>query len=298
MDEKQIAFYVMNPKGFYVLNNFIKKFGSSPINYVVSSEDKKLKKDFYLEIIKLCKENNIKVFNRTDNFDQIEREFKGYKFAIGWRWLIKNKNNLIVFHDSLLPKYRGFAPLVNSLINGERFIGVTAILGSDEYDKGEILAQRSLEVKYPIKIKEAIEKIQPLYYELVEEIYLKILNDEYLQTITQDEREASYSIWLDDKDYFIDWSWDAEKIKRFVDAVGDPYDNAKAYLNGKLIKIYEAEVYQYDVLVINRERHIGKVIFMRNEMPVIICGKDLLLIKEIRDKDGNLLKINFRSRFE
>lgn len=298
MNEKKVAFYVMNPKGFYVLNNFINKFGASVITYVVSSEDKNLKKDFYSDIVKLCQENEINFFNRNENYEYLENEFGGYKFSIGWRWLIKNQKNLIVLHDSLLPKFRGFAPLVNSLINGEKSIGVTAIFGSEEYDKGEIIMQKSIEIEYPIKISEAIEKVKPLYYQIVEDIFIKILNDEPLQIMTQAEDEASYSVWLDEKDYFIDWSWDALKIKRFVDAVGEPYDNAKAYVNGKIVNIYEVETVENDILVIDRTRHIGKVIFIKDGKPIVICGKGLILIKELRDESGNLIKINFRTRFE
>lgn len=115
----KIAFYIMNSKGFYVLKNFIEKFGSSSVAYVVSSEDKNIQKDFFDEIKELAKKEKIKFFSRFENVAPIEKEFSGYKFAIGWRWLIKYERNLIVFHDSLLPKYRGFAPLVNCLVNNE-----------------------------------------------------------------------------------------------------------------------------------------------------------------------------------
>jgi methionyl-tRNA formyltransferase len=53
-------------------------------------------------------------------------------------------------HDSLLPKYRGFAPLPNALINGEREVGVTALFASEEYDMGDIVCQRRLAVEYPM----------------------------------------------------------------------------------------------------------------------------------------------------
>ena len=115
----KIAFYIMNSKGFYVFKNFIDKFGSSSVAYVVSSEDKNIQKDFFDEIKELVRKEKIKFFNRFENIAPIEKEFCGYKFAIGWRWLIKDERNLIVFHDSLLPKYRGFAPLVNCLVNNE-----------------------------------------------------------------------------------------------------------------------------------------------------------------------------------
>jgi methionyl-tRNA formyltransferase len=118
MSEK-IAFYLMNEKGFYVLKKFIKKFGYENIDYIVSAKDKNIKKDYFKEIKTLAKKYKINFFDRLKFDASIENRFNGYKFAIGWRWIIKNDSNLIVFHDSLLPKYRGFAPLVNSLISNE-----------------------------------------------------------------------------------------------------------------------------------------------------------------------------------
>ena len=293
----KISFYIMNSKGFYVLKNFIDKFGSSSVAYVVSSEDKNIQKDFFDEIKELATKEKIKFFNRFENVASIEKEFSGYKFAIGWRWPIKDERDLIVFHDSLLPKYRGFAPLVNCLVNNENRGGVTALFATSEYDKGDIIAQKSFEINYPIKISEAIDKIEPLYFELVDEIFTKIQNGEQLNATKQDESKASYSLWLDSEYYFIDWSWSADKIKRFVDAVGYPYDNAKAYLNDEIVKILDVEIVE-DVVVEHRERHIGKVIFIKEGMPVVVCGDGMIGLKEIRDKNDNEMFINFRSRFK
>ena len=292
----KIAFYIMNSKGFYVLKKFIEKFGSENIEYIVSSEDKNLKKDYFKEIKELANLNKISFFNRFDNFFEIEKSFCSYKFAIGWRWIIANSSNLIVFHDSLLPKYRGFAPLVNTLINGDNKGGVTALFASDEYDKGDIIAQKSFEIKYPIKIESAIKQIEPLYFELVDEIYNQIKDNNKLQAQKQDEDSATYSLWLDNEDYFIDWSWSADKIKRFVDAVGYPYDNAKAHLNGKIVKFVDVEI-AGDVKIENRKRHIGKVIFIKDGYPIIVCKKGLLKLIDIRDEKNNKLMINFRSKF-
>lgn len=293
----KIAFYIMNSKGFYVLQNFINKFGSSSIKYIVCGEDKNIKKDFFDDIRFLAQKEKIKFLNRFENVASTEKKFNGYKFAIGWRWLIKDEQNLIVFHDSLLPKYRGFAPLVNCLINNENCIGVTALFASSEYDKGDIIVQKSLMINYPIKISKAIEKIEPLYFELVDEIFTQIQSSEQLKTSKQDNSKATYSLWLDNEDYFINWSWSVQKIKRFVDAVSYPYDNAKAYLNGKIVKFIDILVVE-DVIVEDRERHIGKVIFIKDKMPVVVCKDGLIGLKDIRDKDDNEIFINFRSRFK
>ncbi len=293
----KLAFYIMNSKGFYVLKNFIDKFGSSSVAYVVSGEDKNIQKDFFKEIKELATKEKIKFFNRFEDITPIEKGFSGYKFAIGWRWLIKDERNLIVFHDSLLPKYRGFAPLVNYLINNENLGGVTALFASSEYDKGNIIAQKSFEINYPIKINEAIQKTEPLYFELVDEIFTNIKNSNELKSIKQNESKATYSLWLNNEDYFIDWSWSAEKIKRFVDAVGYPYDNAKAYLNSEVVKFLDVEIVE-DKVVEDRERHIGKVIFIKDGMPIVVCNDGLIGLRDIRDENDNEMFINFRSRFK
>lgn len=132
---------------------------------------------------------------------------------------------------------------------------------------------------------------------MVDEIYTRVLAGEALTGYKQDENQATYSLWLDHEDYFIDWAWSADKIKRFVDAVGYPYDCAKARLNDEVINFKEVDVLD-DVVVEHRERHIGKVIFIEQGVPVIVCSQGLLALKEITDANGNVVQINFRSRFK
>ena len=294
---QNIAFYVMNSKGLFVLESFIDKFGTNAIGYVVSEQDKALQYDGFQEIKQLAQNNDISFYSRTQFDAEIENKFSGLKFAIGWRWLIKNETNLVVFHDSLLPKYRGFAPLVNSFINKELRGGVTALFADCKYDRGDIIAQKSTDFSYPIKIEDAIQQIEPLYFDLVDEIYTGLLAGERLKGYKQDENQATYSLWLDHEDYFIDWTWSAEKIKRFVGAVGYPYDGAKARLNDEVMIFKEVGVLD-DVEVEHRERHIGKVIFIEQGVPLIVCSQGLLALKKITDVDGKMVQINFRSRFK
>ena len=166
-----------------------------------------------------------------------------------------------------------------------------------KYDRGDVIAQKSTDFTYPIKIEDAIRQIEPLYFELVDEIYTRVLAGEPLTGYKQDDNQATYSLWLDHEDYFIDWAWTSEKIKRFVDAVGYPYDGAKSRLNNEVVIFKEVDV-QDDVVVEHRERHIGKVIFIEQGAPVVVCSQGLLVLKEITDANGNKLQINFRSRFK
>lgn len=296
MDNKKVAFYAMTSKGLFVLQRFIEKFGSNSISYIISARDKSIQYDAFDDVQMLAKKHGIRFYQRT-HFDlEIEQSFSGLKFVIGWRWIIHSSRNLVVFHDSLLPKYRGFSPLVNSLINKEKRGGVTALMANDLYDCGDILGQKSVEFNYPLKIWDAIQLVEPLYFQLVDEIHSVTLTDQPLTRVIQNDKEASYSLWLDNQDYYVDWTWPADKIARFVDAVGFPYYGALSRLGEDEVILKRCEVMS-DVNVENRTRHLGKVIFLEQNMPVVVCAEGLLAIKEMITPTGESLTINFRSRF-
>lgn len=294
----KIGFYILGKKGYIVLNEFLKTFGSGAAAFVIAARDTGVEDDYFQQIMELCSVNSICFYERT-NSSITELPLANYVYAIGWRWIINESNNLIVFHDSPLPKYRGFAPLVNMLINGEKQLAVTALFADADYDKGRIIRHAKTQISYPIKISTAIDKIIPLYNDLVIQISVDIEQGKNLTSISQDESLASYSLWRDDNDYFINWTNKAEEIQRFIYAVGPPYKGAAAYVNNILVRILDAELVG-DVVIEGREDSIGKNIFMEAGQPIVVCGQGLLKITKINIDDGVSLigKISFRSRFE
>lgn len=292
--KNRISMFLMNQKGYVILKKFLEEFDCQYISYVVTSEDKQVEKDYHEEIIELCKVNNIIVYNRQDKLSTPSK----YSFAIGWRWIIEDVHNLIIFHDSLLPRYRGFAPLVNSLINKEPVIGVTALFASSEYDCGDIISQLAEPIEYPIKIQEAIDKVSVLYFRLVKDITEKIISGSYISSVSQDNKAASYSLWRDNNDYVINWNMDSSDIKRFIDSTGFPYKGASSMVDGKQVRILDAEEVE-DVRVENRTP--GKVIFFEESHPVVVCGKGLIKLTRIYDEmnQNEITKFKkFRIRFE
>jgi methionyl-tRNA formyltransferase len=119
--------------------------------------------------------------------------------------------NLIVLHDSLIPRYRGYAPLVSALVNGEREVGVTALLGAPEIDHGDVIAQKSLAVCYPAKINDVIDRIAKLYSEIVLELVAQLKATGSVTATPQDHTRATYSLWRDEEDYNMDWTASAER---------------------------------------------------------------------------------------
>jgi len=203
----------------------------------------------------------------------------------------------LISHDSLLPKYRGFAPLVNALINREKVTGVTALLGAEDYDTGNIILQKRMDVECPTEIGTEIQRISKVYANLAIELVSKY-NDESIsrRDYPQDEIKASYSLWLDEEDYRINWNGDSKDIEHFISCVGHPYRGAATLLNGGKVKITKG-IPRADVKIENRSP--GKIIFMEFGYPVVVCGTGLIILKEISDENGKSilpLKV-FRSRF-
>lgn len=292
----KVIFFGLGEKAYAALSACLKKY-NQVIRLVVVGRDSGVKNDFAEDIILLCKSFNVACIERG-KYNEV-CDANEYAVAVGWRWMISAPaSRLIVLHDSLLPKYRGFAPLVNCLINGESVVGVSALFGAKEYDRGNIITQKSLSIKYPIKIQDAILKISTLYAELVEEIIDGISRGGDLSGLPQNETLASYSLWRDGEDYFIDWHRSSEFISRFVDAVGPPYDGAKSLINGEIVKIIDVAPV-LDVKIENREFNIGKVIFFVDGAPVVVCKDGLIIVNKAERLNGeSVLPLkNFRSRF-
>ena len=263
----------MTLKGYEVLRSILENGLQQVVQKIIIGRDKNVINDYSKDIEILCIENKIEYFFNNDDNYKVKTD---YAIAISWRWLIDSKNlKLIVLHDSILPKYRGFSPLVNMLINGEKKIGVTALFASQEFDKGPIIKQKELNIEYPLKIEKAIKDISILYSNMVNEILRDLLINKDIKSNPQNEINASYSIWRDQEDYFIDWKFSASKICRFIDAVGYPFEGAKCIIDGKVVKIIDCENFE-DLKIENRD--VGKILFFKNEFPVVVCGTGLIKI--------------------
>lgn len=278
-----------------MLRRIVEDHGAAVVDHVVTARDKATMDDGYEAIVRLARSAGIPVVDRGQPLP--EGTQARFLFAVGWRWLIglRPGQELVVFHDALLPRYRGFAPLVSALVNGEPQVGVTALFGSAEYDRGPIIAQRALPLHYPVTIAQVFRDIAPLYAELASQLVSLAMGGD-LRGEHQDESRASYSLWRDDADYLVDLRWDAARIRRFVDAVGPPYKGALVHLEGVPCRI-RACVELPDVVIENRTP--GKVIFMQGGKPVVVCGTGTLRIDALNDEQGrDLLPLpRFRMRF-
>jgi methionyl-tRNA formyltransferase len=206
-------------------------------------------------------------------------------FLVGWQHLLPAATpSTVVFHDSLLPRYRGFAPTVTALIKGDHEIGVTALSPTEALDAGPIIAQRALPISYPIKIETALQLQAGLMTDIAVDIVERWRRGE-LSSTPQQEETATFSIWRDDADYEIDWSNSADAIERFVNAVGHPYAGARTTVRGaETIRILDVTALPDMPFEI---REAGKIWRLDSGRPVVICGSGMLRIDNCHREDGS-----------
>ena len=292
MTSHTVALYLMTSRGLAVLQGLLDRIGPGALRCVVSVRDPGTLDDGFDAIQDMARAAGIPFFERAEAPPD-----GGHGLLVAWRWLIDPFERVVVLHDSLLPRYRGFAPLVTSLLNAEPEIGVTAVWAAREFDAGPVIGRRRIAITYPLTIREALARLQPLYQELAVEIVEAIVAGATLPAQAQDDRAATYSLWRDEEDYWMDWTRDAGFLRRFVDALGYPYRGAKSRLNGAVVSVLAVEEVP-DVVV--EIRQPGKVLFVRAGCPVVVCGQGLLLIRRLVDRstgESRLPLTRFRSRF-
>jgi methionyl-tRNA formyltransferase len=290
---RRFILFAMSERGVAVLRAILDAVGTDPVAAVVIQRDGGVERDYSREIASTAESAGIPVLTRDERLPP-----HAFSVAVAWRFMIYDEPRLIVFHDSLLPRYRGFAPIVNALINGEPEIGVTALWGNDRYDSGPIIDQAKITLSYPLTIRQAIEMVLPLYRSLAASIIKRLLAGECVSGDEQDESRATYSTWRDAEDYRVDWTRDAAYIVRFIDAVGSPYKGACSHFGLREVRILRAEAERTEVPF--EIRHPGKVFSIDDGVPTVICGEGLvrlLAVSDAKTGDSLLPWIGLRTRF-
>ncbi len=292
----KLRLYAMGSKGLAVLEALTQKFGSDIFESVLSDHDVGLLEDSFGSIRDFCAQNKIAFHPRRSA--PLTQDENFFSLAIGWRWMLPPNPKLFIIHDSLLPKYRGFAPLVSALINGEKRVGATLLRAAEHYDEGPILYQKTLPLKYPAVMTRVLKDFEKIYAQLSLSLVATLSQGKVPKGRKQIQTQASYSLWRDARDYRLDFNESAEKLLRKIHALAHPYPGALAIIDGVEHRILEAKVFP-DVKIVNRVA--GKLLFYRDNFPVLVCGKGLLQIKKILDPSGKSLSFplkNFRTRFE
>ncbi|OSB11693.1 methionyl-tRNA formyltransferase [Paraclostridium bifermentans] len=177
-------------------------------------------------------------------------------------------------HASLLPKYRGRAPLNWAMINGEQYSGVTVHFIDEGVDTGDIILQEKIKIYEDDYISDLLNKVKNIYPKIVLNA-IRALESNNINLIKPDLSKGFYVNKRTKDDGKIDFSKPSKDIINFIKAISKPYPGAFLYHNNKKIIIWRARL-DYNISPQYESLDIGTVVF--NNSNLLIKLKDSMLI--------------------
>ena len=178
-------------------------------------------------------------------------------------------------HASLLPKYRGAAPIQWAVINGEETSGVTTMQMDEGLDTGDMMMKTEIRLDEKETGESLHDKLAVLGADLCVET-LKALEEGTATWEKQGESPTEYAKMLDKKMGNIDWSCPAVKIERLIRGLNS-WPSAYTYWNGKVMKIWEADVVEGE-----KKEPCGTIVRVDKESFDVQTGEGRLRVKSLQ----------------
>jgi len=264
---------------------------------VVTGEDKRQGRGRKLRetpVKKLAKENNLQVFQpaslKSESFLKQMQDISPDIFVVvAFRILPRELINIPKFgainlHASLLPKYRGAAPINWAIINGEKETGNTIFQIKPKVDTGDILFQQKIEI--------GEDDIAGTIHDKLSEIgapaLVKVLDDlenQNIKPLIQNNEKATKAPKIFPELGKINWNNDAISIKNLVHGLS-PWPAAVSKFNNKRIKFFQAEILDTDT-----QNSAGTIVILDKVKIGIQTGKGIFLPLLIQSEGKKTMKI-------
>jgi methionyl-tRNA formyltransferase len=244
------------------------------------------------QIISFCKKEKIECFpdNKISDLNILERikEKKidivvcnNFKKMVNDSVLKSTKFGGINLHSSLLPQYKGRAPLSWAIINGEKYTGITVHFIDKTLDGGNIILQRKIPIKYSDTYSSLLERNIQLEPELL------------LKSLKRVERGYKGKIQISEGKIFpyinneirtIDWNSNSKNIYNLIRAVVPPFPGAITFIDNKEFKIFWAKEKRP---LASNNYSAGEIINIFDTSFEVFCKPKTIEIFEIQDENGN-----------
>lgn len=179
-------------------------------------------------------------------------------------------------HASLLPKYRGAAPINQCIIDGEQETGVTIMQMDAGIDTGDILTQKKVIIEDKETAETLFDKLSQAGAALIVET-LPMLERGEITPVKQDESLAGYVKMMDKSRGKIDWTSDAASIERLVRGL-NPWPSAYTSCQGKTVKIWRSDA----VAAVEAAQQPGTIVSVGKDFFDVACGSGNLRIYELQ----------------
>lgn len=179
-------------------------------------------------------------------------------------------------HGSLLPKYRGAAPIQWAVLNGEKTTGVTTMFMAEGMDTGDMLLKSETEIGPEETAGELFDRLKLLGAGLLDETLFRLERGE-LKGTPQDEAQATLAPMLKKEMSIIDWTRTAQEIHDQIRGL-NPWPCTTALLDGKRVKLLASQT-------VEGEGVPGRAYDLSGELAAA-CGQGMLLIRELQAETG------------
>ena len=187
-------------------------------------------------------------------------------------------------HFSLLPQYRGAAPVNWAIVRGEMVTGVTTMLIVEELDAGAILLQRETEIGARETAPELMERLSGMGAEVLSETLQRL---DLIEPREQSEEKATFAPMLKREDGSVDWALDAAQIERCVRGF-QPWPNAYTKYGAHRLVIWRASVMSEE----QARGSDGEIIKAHGGDLVVACGDETLLrIEEVQPEGKRRMSV-------
>jgi methionyl-tRNA formyltransferase len=282
-----VAFFGYGPVGCECLAALLEM--KQRITCVVTHADDPGERIWFPSVMELARENGISVIAPADVRDpSLARALKKQRpdliLSVFYRQILPRellaipRRGAVNIHPSLLPKYRGRAPLNWAIIEGEKKTGVTLHYMSEKADTGDIIDQIEFEIAPGDTIATLYEKAVAASRKILESNLMAVLGGNARRT-PQNEELATRFGRRTPEDGRIDWMAPAGKIRDLVRGVTHPFPGAFSSIRGERLYIWQ-------VSVLDREGEPGIILDALNGSFAVGTGKGAVVIERAQNEGG------------
>ena len=257
-------------------------------------EDEHERVKYASQIASLCLKHHISVTRtrriRSSDADDISQRFSpDVIFCCGWRTLFPEKvlsiasRGVVGAHDSLLPRFRGFAPTNWALILGNSELGVSVFQMTSGTDEGDVYFQRTISVTPLEPMDQIYERIAVVAVSLFD-LYLDAVCTGTLTAIPQLHDHATYCCSRTPEDGEIEWTASSNSIAGLIRALSPPGPGAYTFFDGRIVRVLKATALTG---VPNFEGRIpGRVVATSTETVDVLTGDGILRVQLMEFESG------------
>jgi methionyl-tRNA formyltransferase len=224
---------------------------------------------------------NLKLLQTVQTISNLEPEalvVVAYGLKLPYDVLTIPKHGAVNLHPSLLPRYRGAAPINHALINGDKITGISSILMNERMDAGDIILQEEVPIGPEENAGELEQKLAGLGSDLIARS-LEALKVESCELKRQDESQVTYAPKLSSEDGHIVWSQTSLQVQNRMRGV-TPKPGAFTLFKGKRLEILKTNI---EYRISNIKAVPGKVIAVnKNSGPVVKTGDGEITLLQVK----------------